>query len=868
MVARVPDPPRPESSSPDSSSPATASLVRRRFWYRAQREWLVLVILLGILALWNGPLGNGLPSITQQYLEQPDPSGQVESQGVVARLDLALYDLFLRTSALPRDPDIVIVAIDDDSIAQIGRWPWERPIVAELVSQVAAMAPRALGIDIVFAEPAVNPRHDEILAAAFDRARPILAVAREPFGANSYLPLYPIAGLAHHARLGHVVMTHGADGRVRGLFAREGYLPAMALALVEPGVHGDRAAADAMLSRGDWSSQQPLMPRAIERTAEAFSAVAVLRGDVPADALRGRRVLIGTTAVGVGDTFSTPLIVDRNRASGVELHAVVSAALSQDRLIRPIHPWSHALLSLAAIIGLMVVLFRAAPQYSLPICVAAIALLLAITAVAFHYDHWLQPAGLMAAFVLAYPLWSWRRLSAASAGLLRHARRLEAMPTVLATTAYEPRSAEPIARELGRLSDAATQVQLLNRFLLDGLESLPHPVLIAEPTGRILFRNQRMVDAFGDQAPAVGGDATRWFETTFHAPVPAPRAPGATDLTPARGIEFLDDRRRNWLVGLNLTGRADGGPAAPASAGAAAAGANAAGAAAVGAANGGGATAATTATAAEAPADSGQRLLLQLVDFTALRAAEREREEAISFLSHDLRSPQVSILAMANAQGETDPIDPATLRRHAHRALELTDEFLAFARAGSKPIEREAHDLADLATEIVDLSWDRARKRGVRLTQAGLCEAAMVVCDAGMIRRAALNLIENAIRHTAPDSTVTVRVSDGGSDWTLEIEDEGPGIAPAFLASIFQAWSQADRPAPQGGETRGSSGLGLAMVQRTVSRHGGTVSARNRKQSPGAAFEIRLPKAPAGIIFDHGTADDRTQSRHGPLGHS
>lgn len=813
------------------SVPDPPSAVRRRFWYRAQREWLVLVVLLGGLALWNGPLGNGLPSITQQYLEQPDPSGQVERQGVVARLDLSLYDLFLRTSALPRDPDIVIVAIDDDSIAQIGRWPWERPIVAELVSQVSAMAPRALGIDIVFAEPAANPRHDEILAAAFERARPILAVAREPFGATSFLPLYPVAGLAQRARLGHVVMTHGADGRVRGLFAREGYLPAMSLALVDPGVHGDRAAADAMLSRGDWSSQQPLMPRAIERTAEAFSAVSILRGDVPAEALRGRRVLIGTTAVGIGDTFSTPLIIDRNRASGVELHAVVSAALSQNRLIRPIHPWSHALLSLAAIIGLMVVLFRAAPQYSLPICVAAIGVLLVITAVAFRFDRWLQPAGLMTAFVLAYPLWSWRRLSAASAGLLRHARRLEAMPTVLATTAYEPRSAEPIARELGRLSDAATQARLLNRFLLDGLESLPHPVLIAEPTGRILFRNQRMVEAFGDQAPAVGSDAARWFERIFHAPVPAPRAPGATDLSPARGVEFLDDRRRNWLVGLNLTGRAEGEPAG------------------------------------EALADTGQRLMLQLVDFTALRAAEREREEAISFLSHDLRSPQVSILAMANAQDDTGPIDPATLRRHAHRALELTDEFLAFARAGSKPIERETHDLADLATEIVDLSWDRARKRGVRLTQTGVSEAAMVICDASMIRRAALNLIENAIRHTAPDSTITVRVGDAGPDWSLEIEDEGPGIAPAFLASIFQAWSQADRPSATGGETRGSSGLGLAMVQRTVSRHGGTVSARNRTQSPGAAFEIRLPKAPAGIIFDHGTADDRTESRHGPLGH-
>ena len=75
-------------------------------------------------------------------------------------------------------------------------------------------------------------------------------------------------------------------------------------------------------------------------------------------------------------------------------------------------------------------------------------------------------------------------------------------------------------------------------------------------------------------------------------------------------------------------------------------------------------------------------------------------------------------------------------------------------------------------------------------------------------------------------------------------------------------------PAHPASETRGSSGLGLAMVQRTLSRHGGSVNARNRTQSPGAVFEIRLPKAPAGIIFDHGTADDRTEPRNSPLGGS
>lgn len=864
------------ASMPLSATDAPAG-GRRRFWYRAQREWLVLVLLLAALALWNGPIGNGLASSPQ-----PDPTGQAQRQGLLTQIDLGLYDFFLKTSAQRQSDAVVIVAIDDASIDQIGRWPWRRPITAELIARVHEMQPAMLAVDIVFAEASPDPRHDEILAAALDQARPILAVARQPFGSHSFIPLYPAREFSSRARLAQVVMAHGADGRIRGLYAREAYLPALSLALVDPSASPDPKSADAMLIRGQWTREGPLMPQAISETAPKISAAAVLRGEVDPAQIRGRRVLIGTTAVGIGDNFSTPLILDRTEASGVELHALATSAQLEGRLIQPIHPLSHALLTVSAVISLMVLLFRTAPEYSLPICAAAILLVLALTALAFYHDLWFQPAGLLMAFVLAYPLWSWRRLSAAAAGLLRHARRLEAVPSVLVRAEHGPRSAEPIARDLGRLSEAATQVRLLNRFLLDGLESLPHPVLIAEPGGRILFRNRRMTAAFIENPPAIGGNASVWFESVFQVPLPAPRSPteaadspgmattpttgsaggssgsggsggsgdpgdsgGAGPAGPAggdasRGQEHQDSFHRSWLVSLNWANRAGDRP--------------------------------PVATDGRDPvraaiADSGERWLLQLVDVTALRAAEREREEAISFLSHDLRSPQVSILAMANSEGSGGAIDHSALRRHAQRALELTDEFLAFARAGARPIQRQPYDLVDLLTEVADLSWDRAHKAGVRISQVEEVESAVMACDDGMIRRALLNLVENAIRHTGTGTAVTLRLADYGREWALQVEDEGPGIAPKDLASLFTAWWQVDRPAGPALEGRGSSGLGLAMVQRTVSRHGGTVSARNRTQSRGALFEIRLPKAAAGIIFAHGTVDDRTESRDRPLGH-
>ena len=242
-----------------------------------------------------------------------------------------------------------------------------------------------------------------------------------------------------------------------------------------------------------------------------------------------------------------------------------------------------------------------------------------------------------------------------------------------------------------------------------------------------------------------------------------------------------------------------------------------------------------------------RRWLLQLVEITALRAAEREREEALTFLSHDLRSPQAAILSMTDDDGTAAPaLDRVALSRHATRALELTDQFLSFARAGSKPIELAEYDLVDLVTETVDLCWHKSRDRNVRLEGEAAVAEALISVDIGLLRRAVLNLIENAIRHCESGGRVSVRLDADRGDWTIAVEDDGPGIPPDALGSLFQAFWQ--RPAGTVGGNVGAAGLGLAMVERTMSRHQGSVTAQNRTDRTGARFTIRLPGAPAATM--------------------
>lgn len=804
---------------------------------RAQVEWLLIVLLLAALAAWNGPLEHLRHADGPGPPRWPDPTGHVAAAGPIERVDLWLYDAGLRLGAREPDPRVVIVAIDEDSIAQIGRWPWPRDVIATLVDRIAALGPRSLAIDVLFTERSEAPDEDRRLALALARSRAILAVAREPLGPQAsgddgtaaFLPLYPLPEIAGGNRVAHVVMTHGADGLVRGLFGAEGHLPALALALVDPQARPDIARADRMLAQGRWDRERPWLPAGLTGPPETISAAALLTGQIAPDRIAGRHLIVGATAVGLGDRFSTPLYADRLQAAGVELHALAAASLLDGRVIAPSPPWLHASASFAVIVVVMTLLYRTSPAWSLLACATAIALIIVATLSAMQADRWLRTGGLLVAVGIAYPLWSWRRLSAAAAGLLRQTRNLRLDVAIFADPARSLTIREPIARRLGRLADAANQVRRLNRFLLDGLESLPHPVLVADPAGAVIYRNRRMIDAFGAAAPAVGASVVTWFDACFEAQaVPLRLEPDAAS---GIGSERTDTQGRQWLVSLNRTGLAGPAPAI---------------------------------------ADE-QRWLLQLVDISALRAAEREREEALSFLSHDLRSPQTSILAMTESlePGHPAPLDHAALVRHARRALELTDEFLAFARAGSKSIDWREFDWVDLVTEVVDLSWQKAGQRGVQLRSAAAVDEAVVRCDIGLIRRALLNLVENAIRHCRVGGEVSVVLTQAPQYWSIAVADEGPGIAEAELGSLFRAFWQAPDGSASAGEI-GAAGLGLAMVERTMSRHGGCVIGRNRTDRQGAIFEIRLPRGSAAIMptisKPYVAADARTQSHDGAPG--
>lgn len=176
----------------------TIAHLRRR---RRRLEWALLACALMALVAW------------------------LSTADSLSRVNHLVQDAGMRLVSRPAHPDIVIVAIDDASIAAIGRWPWRRALHAELISRLTAQNPRAIGMDVLFNEADLDyPEDDLLLTDAIRRsARVVLPVLRRGYGPVSNQTDLPWPAFAEAAAgLGHVHVAPDSDGVVRSLYLQEG----------------------------------------------------------------------------------------------------------------------------------------------------------------------------------------------------------------------------------------------------------------------------------------------------------------------------------------------------------------------------------------------------------------------------------------------------------------------------------------------------------------------------------------------------------------------------------------------------------------------------------------------------------------------
>ena len=762
----------------------------------------------------------------------------------LGRFDQSVYDFFLQRQSHPAREDIIVVAIDDYSLNQLGKWPWSRVYHAEVIKQLNAAQAKVIGLDILFSEASANDTSADLALAAAMSARKnvVLPVfshhAGQGLSAAQPIPMF--ADMAHS--LGHINLELDKDGVARSTFLREGidgfWWPHFALAMHDAGLGlkrdiaqdqqnlpGARLAAAMRLSSTDdhvWHRDFHLLIPFYGSSGHFTSVpyVSVLRGEVPPEFFKNKYVLIGPTAMGMADSFPTPVTGDQGLISGIEINANILASLLDQRAIVPVPLWLAVLLHVLLVSVALFCLFVFSPRRALFSLLGLSALVLVATYFALQMGVWFPPMTAFLMIAIAYPLWSWRRLEVAIRYLAEEFLVLDKEPYVLPESQLESRVTNRILSihdqlelNMNAMQSAVRRVRDLRQFVSDSLNSLPDPTLIASLEGNVILANPAALAYFESMGSAKIHDAMLpyLFASMSH--------PNTTEIHTennfswwhlldlkqvdrlSKGVEVVDPRGRDLIV-------------------------------------------------KSAPCFNGKQELLAwivaIVDISEIRAAERRRDESLNFISHDMRAPQNSILALLELQRSPKtelPIEEfmARIEKSSRATLGLADNFIQLAKAESNDYRFEHQDFQDILIDASEEMWAAAKQAGIRISTHIPEGAYPVWADRQLMTRVLTNLLSNAIKYSPTNTSIECRLDYKiieGQDYVLcAIQDQGYGIAHVDQNKLFRRYHRFSK---NGQGSREGVGLGMVFVKAVLDKHHAQISFES-VVSKGTCFYIKIP---------------------------
>jgi two-component system OmpR family sensor kinase len=216
------------------------------------------------------------------------------------------------------------------------------------------------------------------------------------------------------------------------------------------------------------------------------------------------------------------------------------------------------------------------------------------------------------------------------------------------------------------------------------------------------------------------------------------------------------------------------------------------------------------------------------------------RDKLLSDVSHELRSPLARLqLAIGLARQDPARLPPALERisLEAQRLDELVGELLTLSKLESQVGDGEEYfDLGVVVASVVEDARFEASGNGIGIALKKQAEELLVTGSGRLVARALENVVRNALRFSRAGQTIWISLVRDCGNFIVSIEDEGLGAPAEVIPNLFDAFVRA-MPDGQG------FGLGLAIAQRAINAHGGTIVARNRDPS-GLLVAISLPAAP------------------------
>jgi PAS domain S-box-containing protein len=228
-----------------------------------------------------------------------------------------------------------------------------------------------------------------------------------------------------------------------------------------------------------------------------------------------------------------------------------------------------------------------------------------------------------------------------------------------------------------------------------------------------------------------------------------------------------------------------------------------------------------------------------------LLKADRSKDQFLTSLGHELRNP-LSVINYAVSLLEVEAQNPDSrqtlelMRRQLGHISRLIEDLLDLSRVkqGKIAIQKQAVDLNEVARRAVEATRPQFERREQVLEVSLAPAPLMLQADPVRLEQVVLNLLNNAAKYTESSGCIWLRTQREGDQACLVVRDNGIGISPEALPSIFELYTQ-DRSASDRSE--GGLGVGLALVEALVKLHQGSVTAHSEGIGCGSQFTVRLP---------------------------
>ncbi|MFN9162958.1 MAG: CHASE2 domain-containing protein [Alphaproteobacteria bacterium] len=711
----------------------------------------------------------------------------VALSGVLNPLSLALRDFWFGVFKRPASGEIVLVHMDSRSIQELRNWPWPRSHYGDVVDKLNDAGADLIAFDVDFSSPS-QPDQDKAFAGAIERAagKVLLASLVQPLSAdrNELTMSMPLDIFLENALWGDVnIMPPSGLARVASV--------ARVYVTDEP-----RPGFAAIIAQnGPMSASEFVIDYSIDRTTIPFlSFIDVLRGRFDPATVRGKRVIIGATAIELGDRVSVP---KWGVIPGVEVNALIAESLLQNRTLTDAGlPGQVALILLVVLLLNPTRVSWGVRTIMVPLS-AGVGVSLTTTIVAFvHGGVLVDPLPAGVAVVACVFCTGLLELASRSNAVMRE-RTTSSMRQAMITRIVEDSSdGILVVRDNGRIELCNEQAaRLLN-------------VTQKTLTGRPI---RNLLPVFED----VGSDAsgTALSNRSCDLRLDGPEGDVLVELfvrrTQVGGLGKKDDLGTRYLDVYTLRD----------------------------------VTAVRRVREAEMRAQE-ERL-----------GAERAKTNFVANMSHELRTPLNAIIGFSEllANEMLGPVEQRAYVEHAdivvkssHQLLSVVNNVIDVARLDSELLQVSVAEvqLSDVVDGAVDLvkALSVYQHHEIRISIAP--EASRIMSDGRLIRQVAYNLLSNAVKFSPAGSCVTFSAWLEGADAVIEIADHGRGIEADALPRLTGLFGHAESAFNR---EHDGLGVGLYLVKRCLDKLNGRLSFESRV---GAGTKVRVTLPSAAIAQD------------------